>query len=124
VTTGNVGRLSAGTYDITPVRFFVATNIRCGYNPGDGIVAIPLPVRILHTQPADLSRIAAIGPASIPHRTATADTAARVFVVAHNSPSIAPFEKAGFATWGRLSRVADFDGVERARPILGRQKVA
>jgi len=43
------------------------------------------------------------------------------FVFAHNAPSIALFEKAGFAAWGRLPRVAELDGVERDLAILGRR---
>jgi phosphinothricin acetyltransferase len=43
------------------------------------------------------------------------------FVFAHNGPSIALFEKAGFAAWGRLPRVAELDGIERDLAILGRR---
>jgi phosphinothricin acetyltransferase len=43
------------------------------------------------------------------------------FVFAHNTPSIALFERAGFASWGRLPRVAELDGVERDLTILGRR---
>ena len=43
------------------------------------------------------------------------------FVFAHNAPSIALFEKAGFAPWGELPRVAELDGVERDLAILGRR---
>ena len=43
------------------------------------------------------------------------------FVFAHNAPSIALFEQAGFAAWGRLPRVAEIDGVERDLAILGRR---
>jgi len=43
------------------------------------------------------------------------------FVFAHNAPSVALFEGAGFATWGRLPRVAELDGVERDLAILGRR---
>ncbi len=43
------------------------------------------------------------------------------FVFAHNAPSVALFERAGFATWGRLPRVAELDGVERDLAILGRR---
>jgi len=43
------------------------------------------------------------------------------FVFAHNTPSIALFEAAGFAAWGRLPRVAEMDGVERDLAILGRR---
>lgn len=41
------------------------------------------------------------------------------FVFGHNAPSIALFERAGFAAWGRLPRVAELDGVERDLVILG-----
>jgi L-amino acid N-acyltransferase YncA len=41
------------------------------------------------------------------------------FVFAHNAPSIALFEQAGFAAWGRLPRVALLDGVARDLSILG-----
>jgi L-amino acid N-acyltransferase YncA len=41
------------------------------------------------------------------------------FVFAHNTPSIALFEAAGFAPWGRLPRVAELDGLERDLAILG-----
>lgn len=43
------------------------------------------------------------------------------FVFAHNAPSIALFERFGFAAWGRLPRVAELDGVERDLAILGRR---
>jgi L-amino acid N-acyltransferase YncA len=43
------------------------------------------------------------------------------FVFAHNTPSIALFEAAAFATWGRLPRVAEMDGIERDLAILGRR---
>jgi L-amino acid N-acyltransferase YncA len=43
------------------------------------------------------------------------------FVFAHNTPSIALFDNAGFALWGRLPRVAELDGVERDLAILGRR---
>jgi L-amino acid N-acyltransferase YncA len=43
------------------------------------------------------------------------------FIFAHNAPSIGLFERAGFATWGRLPRVAELDGVERDLAILGRR---
>lgn len=43
------------------------------------------------------------------------------FVFAHNAPSIALFERAGFARWGLLPRVAELDGVERDLAILGRR---
>lgn len=43
------------------------------------------------------------------------------FVFAHNTPSIALFERHGFASWGRLPRVCELDGVERDVVILGRR---
>ncbi len=43
------------------------------------------------------------------------------FVFAHNLPSMALFERAGFALWGKLPRVAELDGVERDLAILGRR---
>ena len=43
------------------------------------------------------------------------------FVFAHNAPSVALFEAAGFTTWGRLPRVAEMDGIERDLAILGRR---
>jgi phosphinothricin acetyltransferase len=41
------------------------------------------------------------------------------FIFAHNAPSLALFERAGFRSWGRLPRVAELDGVERDLTILG-----
>ena len=43
------------------------------------------------------------------------------FVFAHNAPSLALFETAGFAAWGRLPGVAELDGVDRDLVILGRR---
>ena len=43
------------------------------------------------------------------------------FVFAHNAPSVALFEGAGFAPWGQLPRVAELDGIERDLAILGRR---
>ena len=43
------------------------------------------------------------------------------FVFAHNTPSIALFETAGFSGWGKMPRVAELDGVERDVAILGRR---
>jgi phosphinothricin acetyltransferase len=42
------------------------------------------------------------------------------FVFAHNAPSLALFERHGFARWGLLPRVAELDGIERDLAILGR----
>ena len=41
------------------------------------------------------------------------------FVFAHNAPSIALFERHGFARWGLLPRVCEMDGMERDVAILG-----
>lgn len=41
------------------------------------------------------------------------------FVFAHNHPSLALFERFGFARWGLLPRVAELDGIERDVAILG-----
>lgn len=43
------------------------------------------------------------------------------FVFAHNAASVRLFERAGFARWGLLPRVAELDGVERDLAILGRR---
>lgn len=43
------------------------------------------------------------------------------FVFGHNTPSIALFERAGFATWGTLPHVAELDGIERDLVIMGRR---
>jgi phosphinothricin acetyltransferase len=43
------------------------------------------------------------------------------FVFGHNEPSLALFERHGFARWGHLPRVARLDGVERDLVILGRR---
>ena len=43
------------------------------------------------------------------------------FIFAHNTPSLALFEKFGFARWGELPRVALLDGVERDVIIVGRR---
>jgi phosphinothricin acetyltransferase len=43
------------------------------------------------------------------------------FVFAHNAASIRLFERAGFARWGLLPRVAELDGVERDLATLGRR---
>jgi L-amino acid N-acyltransferase YncA len=41
------------------------------------------------------------------------------FVFAHNLPSLALFESAGFQRWGLLPRVAVLDGIERDLCVLG-----
>jgi L-amino acid N-acyltransferase YncA len=43
------------------------------------------------------------------------------FVFAHNTASLALFERSGFATWGRLPKVAELDGIERDLLILGQR---
>jgi L-amino acid N-acyltransferase YncA len=42
------------------------------------------------------------------------------FTFAHNTPSLALFRSAAFATWGTLPGVAKLDGVRRDLLILGR----
>lgn len=46
------------------------------------------------------------------------------FIFAHNAPSLALFQRRGFATWGHLPDVAELDGVERSLLILGRRIAA
>jgi L-amino acid N-acyltransferase YncA len=43
------------------------------------------------------------------------------FIFGHNAPSLALFERFGFATWANLPRVATLDGVERDLLILGKR---
>ena len=43
------------------------------------------------------------------------------FVFGHNDASLALFRRTGFADWGTLPGIADFDGVERDLVILGRR---
>jgi L-amino acid N-acyltransferase YncA len=43
------------------------------------------------------------------------------FIFGHNQPSLALFQRFGFATWGHLPRVATLDGVERDLLILGKR---
>lgn len=43
------------------------------------------------------------------------------FVFGHNLPSLALFERYGFARWAHLPRVALLDGIERDLVILGRR---
>lgn len=42
------------------------------------------------------------------------------FIFGHNLPSLALFEKKGFARWAHLPDVAELDGVRRALVIMGR----
>ena len=41
------------------------------------------------------------------------------FIFAHNTPSSALFQRAGFVVWGHLPRVAELDRIERDLLILG-----
>lgn len=43
------------------------------------------------------------------------------FIFGHNTPSLALFERHGFARWGDLPRVAVLDGIERDLVIVGRR---
>jgi L-amino acid N-acyltransferase YncA len=43
------------------------------------------------------------------------------FIFGHNMPSLALFQKFGFATWANLPRVANLDGIERDLIILGKR---
>lgn len=43
------------------------------------------------------------------------------FIFGHNAPSLALFERFGFARWGELPGVAALDGVERDLVIVGRR---
>ena len=43
------------------------------------------------------------------------------FIFGHNEPSLALFDKFGFARWGELAKVAALDGVERDLVIVGRR---
>jgi phosphinothricin acetyltransferase len=43
------------------------------------------------------------------------------FIFGHNRPSLALFERLGFARWGELPKVAALDGVERDLVIVGRR---
>jgi phosphinothricin acetyltransferase len=43
------------------------------------------------------------------------------FIFGHNRPSLALFERFGFARWGELPKVAVLDGVERDLIIVGRR---
>ncbi len=43
------------------------------------------------------------------------------FIFGHNAPSLALFERFGFARWGTLPRVAELDGVERDLVIVGKR---
>ena len=43
------------------------------------------------------------------------------FVFAHNTPSVALFEREGFGRWGLLPRVCELDGAEKDVLILGKR---
>jgi phosphinothricin acetyltransferase len=43
------------------------------------------------------------------------------FIFGHNEPSLALFERLGFARWGELPGVAALDGIERDLIIVGRR---
>lgn len=43
------------------------------------------------------------------------------YIFGHNAPSLRLFEKAGFARWAHLPRIAILDGVERDLIIVGRR---
>lgn len=43
------------------------------------------------------------------------------FIFGHNAPSLALFQRFGFARWGELPRVASLDGAERDLIIMGRR---
>jgi L-amino acid N-acyltransferase YncA len=77
----------------------------------------------VYTHPAAQRR--GIGKSLLAHALAAAPgigiRTVLAFVFAHNAPSIALFEGAGFAAWGRLPRVAEMDGIERDLAILGRR---
>ena len=77
----------------------------------------------VYTDPA--ARRRGIGKSLLAHALAAAPRigirTVLAFVFAHNAPSIALFEGAGFAAWGRLPRVAEMDGIERDLAILGRR---
>jgi phosphinothricin acetyltransferase len=77
----------------------------------------------VYTDPAAQRR--GVGKSLLAHALAAAPAlqirTVLAFVFAHNTPSIALFERAGFAGWGRLPRVAELDGVERDLAILGRR---
>ena len=43
------------------------------------------------------------------------------FIFGHNAPSLAFFERFGFARWGELPQVAVLDGISRDLVIVGRR---
>ena len=59
--------------------------------------------------------------AAIEHAPAIAVNTLLGFIFAHNLPSLALFERFGFARWGHLARVAVLDGIERDLVIVGRR---
>jgi phosphinothricin acetyltransferase len=66
-----------------------------------------------------------VGSQLVQHALATAPSLGiktiLAFVFAHNLPSVTLFDRAGFATWGRLPRVAELDHVERDVTIMGKR---
>jgi L-amino acid N-acyltransferase YncA len=106
-------------------------------DPQDGAVQGWLSLRSFYGRPAYAGTVEAgvythprarrrgIGKSLLNHALAIAPSlgirTALAFVFAHNGPSIALFEAAGFASWGRLPRVAELDGVERDLAILGKR---
>ncbi|WP_417069257.1 GNAT family N-acetyltransferase [Niveibacterium terrae] len=42
-------------------------------------------------------------------------------IFGHNAPSLALFERFGFAHWGTLPDIAELDGIERTLVIVGRR---
>ena len=77
----------------------------------------------VYTHPAAQRR--GVGKSLLAHALAAAPAlqirTVLAFVFAHNAPSVALFEAAGFEGWGRLPRVAELDGIERDLAILGRR---
>ncbi|AOY00901.1 GNAT family N-acetyltransferase [Jeongeupia sp. USM3] len=59
--------------------------------------------------------------AAIAHAPAIGVDTLLGFIFGHNAPSLALFERFGFATWGRLPGVALLDGIERDLVIVGRR---
>jgi phosphinothricin acetyltransferase len=70
-------------------------------------------------------RRAGLGRTLLAHaETAAPDLGLRTFVAlvfGHNAPSVAFFERNGFARWGHLPNVATLDGVDRDLVYLGKR---
>ncbi|MBM3116389.1 GNAT family N-acetyltransferase [Jeongeupia naejangsanensis] len=62
--------------------------------------------------------------AAIAHAPAIGVDTLLGFIFGHNAPSLALFERFGFATWGHLPGVAVLDGIERDLIIVGRRLAA